>query len=65
MGQESLVGKVGLARGGLSPSGIVQMGGEQWSAELVDEAQIVGGGTKVVVVRVEGLKLYVRKADQQ
>jgi membrane-bound serine protease (ClpP class) len=65
MGQESLVGKVGIARGGLSPTGTVQMGGEQWSAELVDEGQVVGGGTKVEVVRVEGLKLYVRKAGQQ
>ena len=65
MGQESLVGKVGIARGGLSPAGSVQLGGEQWSAELVDEGQVVGGGTKVEVVRVEGLKLYVRKADQQ
>ncbi len=64
MGQESLIGKVGLTRGGLSPAGMVQMGGEQWSAELVDEGQIVGSGTKVEVVRVEGLKLYVRKADQ-
>jgi membrane protein implicated in regulation of membrane protease activity len=44
---------------------MVQMGGEQWSAELVDEGKIVGGGTKVEVVRVEGLKLYVREADQQ
>ena len=65
MGQESLVGKVGLARSGLSPTGMVQMGGEQWSAELEGGDGAVGPGTKVEVVRVEGLKLFVRKAEDR
>lgn len=65
MGQESLVGRVGLARAGLAPTGMVQMGGEQWSAELVEGEPMVGPGTKVEVVRVEGLKLFVKKAGDK
>jgi membrane-bound serine protease (ClpP class) len=62
MGQESLAGRIGVARSDLSPTGIVQLGGEQWTAELVDGEQAVTKGTRVEIVAVEGLKLRVRKA---
>jgi len=64
MGQESLVGRIGVARGGLSPSGIVHLGAEQWTAELIDGEEAVGNGERVEVVAVRGLKLLVRKAGR-
>jgi len=61
MGQESLIGKTGLVKESLSPTGRIQLGGEQWTAELVDSEATAGPGAKVQVVRVEGLKLFVRE----
>lgn len=65
MGQESLVGRTGIAHGKLSPTGIVQMGGEQWTAELIAGQEHLPNGARVEVVDVEGLKLLVRKAANQ
>jgi membrane-bound serine protease (ClpP class) len=62
MGQESLAGRVGTARSDLSPAGLVQIGGELWTAELVDGEESLTKGTRVEIVAVEGLKLRVRKA---
>lgn len=64
MGQESLVGRYGVAHGELSPRGIVQLGGEQWTAELLDGEEHVSSGERVEVVAVEGIKLRVRKAPK-
>ena len=61
MGQESLAGRVGTARSDLSPAGLVQVGGELWTAELVDGEEAVARGTRVEIVAVEGLKLRVRR----
>ena len=63
VGHESLIGRVGIARSAISPIGQVQLGGEQWTAELVAGEGPVDKGARVQVVRVEGLKLLVRKAD--
>jgi membrane-bound serine protease (ClpP class) len=60
-GQESLVGKIGQARTELKPSGTVQLAGEQWTAELVEGEEPLPKGARVVVERVEGLRLRVRK----
>jgi membrane-bound serine protease (ClpP class) len=62
MGQESLVGRVGLAQTALNPTGIVQLGGEQWSAELDPEEEGIPAGMPVRVVQVKGLRLVVRRA---
>jgi membrane-bound serine protease (ClpP class) len=62
MGQESLAGRTGIARSNLAPGGIVQLGGEQWSAELLPGEEAVTRGESVQVVRVERNKLLVRKA---
>jgi membrane-bound ClpP family serine protease len=45
----------------LSPEGLVQAEGERWSA--VSEEGSIPAGTKVVVVRMEGLTLHVKKAQ--
>lgn len=63
VGHESLIGRVGTARSSLSPTGQVQLGGEQWTAELVAGEGPLEKGARVQVVRVEGLKLFVSKAD--
>jgi membrane-bound serine protease (ClpP class) len=60
MGSESLVGKMGEVRQALAPGGMVQLGGELWSAET--EGETIEVGQKVVVVAVEGLRLKVKKA---
>jgi len=62
MGSESLVGKTGVARTKLAPSGIVLLGGEQWTAMLVEGEEPLPAGARVEVVSLQGLKLIVRKA---
>jgi membrane-bound serine protease (ClpP class) len=61
-GEESMPGRVGIARTNLAPNGSVQVGGELWSAELEDGGTKLPAGTRVEVVRVDGLHLIVRKA---
>lgn len=60
-GQESLVGAQGIAVSNLEPTGQVQAGGELWSAESVEDSAPIHKGDRVTVVRVEGLRLKVRK----
>ena len=50
-----------MARSELSPSGLVQLGGEQWTAEIEDGAEPVAKGARVEVLRVDGLRLRVRR----
>lgn len=59
-GQESLIGRMGTVRFDLKPTGAVQLGGELWTAELTDQGETALQGTRVEVVRVEGVKLFVR-----
>ncbi len=59
-GQESLVGRTGVARTDLAPGGIVQVGGESWSARLCEGHSPVPRGQRVEVVQVHGLRLIVR-----
>ena len=63
MGQESLVGKTAIVRGELRRTGIVQMQGEQWSAQTAEEHQVLQDGTRVRVVGMQGLTLLVEKID--
>jgi membrane-bound serine protease (ClpP class) len=60
MGQESLVGKIAVVRGEFQNSGIVQMNGEQWSAQAVDANQDFPDGTRVRVMGMEGLTLIIQ-----
>lgn len=64
MGLESLTGRVGVARSDLQPNGLVQLGGEQWSAELAPGEGPLVRGEQVEVVGVQGLKLVVRKPKE-
>lgn len=63
VGEESLVGRTGLARTALDPSGQVQVASELWSAELAEGEDPIEMGERVQVVRVLGLRLVVKKSD--
>jgi membrane-bound serine protease (ClpP class) len=63
-GGESLTGRMGIARTELNPKGSVQLGGELWTAILEDASSPrLRAGTRVEVVKVDGLRLVVRKAE--
>lgn len=61
MGAESLVHRVGVARDWSGASGQVQLGSELWSAESAAGADRIRKGDAVEVVKIEGLRLIVRK----
>lgn len=63
IGHESLVGRVGRVRDDLAPSGTVQLGGELWTAQVVEGGEPIPTGSQVVVERVEGIRLFVRKTN--
>jgi len=60
-GQESLIGRIGMARSALNPGGSVQVAGELWTAQLVPGEESLPPGAEVEVVSVEGIHLRVRK----
>jgi membrane-bound serine protease (ClpP class) len=60
MGGAVLIGKPGDVRETLDPKGTVQAEGELWSAESEDGSTLAAG-ERVEVVRIEGLRLIVRK----
>jgi membrane-bound serine protease (ClpP class) len=62
-GIESMSGRLGVVRSDLSPKGSVQVGGELWSAELEGGRGKLAAGTRIEVVRMDGLRLIVRKTE--
>jgi membrane-bound serine protease (ClpP class) len=60
-GQNVLIGQVGVARTDLAPRGNVQVAGELWSAKGIDGQEDIPAGTRVKVVKVEGIHLRVEK----
>ena len=58
-GREELVGKTAVVRAALDPEGMVLFKGELWTA--ISEGGRVKPGEEVIITRVEGLKLYVKK----
>jgi len=65
MGIERLAGLLGVAQSKLSPSGVVLVQGEQWSAKSAGRP--IDEGQRIRVIGVEGLTLKVEPAspDQQ
>lgn len=61
-GRESLTGKSGLAHTRIDPQGEVQVAGERWTGQLAEGEPAIPAGTRVEVVRVEGVRLIVKKA---
>jgi membrane-bound serine protease (ClpP class) len=60
-GAEAVPGRVGVVRSPLNPRGIVNVLGEQWSAELIDSMGPLEEGEQVEIVKVDGLTLKVRR----
>lgn len=61
--QHQVLGRLGVARTALNPTGTVQVSGELWTAKLVDDNGVVLAiGDTVEIIGLEGNKLLVRKA---
>jgi membrane-bound ClpP family serine protease len=65
MGQESLAGRIGVARSKIAPKGIAQLASEQWSVILADGETPIAAGERIQVVEVRGLTLVVRRASKE
>jgi len=63
VGREALIGRTGISKTELAPTGMVQVAGELWSAKLDDRTRSVPAGQDVEVTGVEGLSLRVRTRD--
>jgi membrane protein implicated in regulation of membrane protease activity len=63
---DSLVGKEATAKTDVDAidGGVVKLGGELWMAKP-DDCSIIQGGSKVRVVRVEGVSLIVDKTNEK
>jgi membrane-bound ClpP family serine protease len=55
-----MIGECGIVKKRLDPSGYIQIGGELWRAESVEAGLPIEIGQVVKVIKMEGLKLYVR-----
>jgi membrane-bound serine protease (ClpP class) len=64
MGPETLVGQPGTAKERIDPRGQVQVQSELWSAELAEGAEQIEAGETIEVVKVQGLRLKVRKSKK-
>jgi membrane-bound serine protease (ClpP class) len=60
VGAVTLLGKTAEVRSKFTPSGMVQVAGELWSAEIEGDVSEVAPGDRVEVVQVDGLRLKVR-----
>ncbi len=63
VGAESLIGRIGTARSEIAPVGLVQLGGEKWTGEMVEGEDPAPAGSRVEVVAVEGLRIRVRRVN--
>ncbi len=61
VGAETMIGKQGVVIGPCFPDGQVRLDGEIWNARCDEGAR---EGTEVVVERLDGLVLDVRRIDQ-
>ena len=62
-GQESMSGKMGIARSAIDPTGSVQVGGELWTAELAPGEAPIPAGARVIVESAEGIRVIVRNKN--
>ena len=61
IGMEGVVGSLGTARTEINPRGHILIRGELWAAESVEPVQV---GESVEVIRIEGLKLFVKRVPR-
>ncbi len=60
-----MLGRRGIAKGRLAPSGYVQVRGELWKAELAEGSQPVEEGEAILVEEIRGLTLIVGPAAEK
>ena len=58
-GREEMLGKTAVADTALDPKGVVFIDGERWTA--ISEQGQIEPDEEVVITRMQGLKLYVKK----
>ena len=61
-GREELVGRIAEVDIALEPKGVVLVEGERWTA--ISEKGRVVRGEEVIITKVDGLKLYVKKKEK-
>ena len=59
----SMIDEFGVARERLAPSGYVQVRGELWRAEKVDDGPPIEPGQAVKIIDMKGLTLFVERRD--
>ncbi len=59
----SVVGEKGVAKTDINPRGVVNVGGELWSA-IAEGKEYIAKGEEVEVVGYEGITLMVRKIEE-
>jgi hypothetical protein len=64
---DALVGRESIANTDIHPldGGIVKLGGDIWAAKTVDDCNVIAKGSKVRVVRVEGVSLIVEGVNEE
>jgi membrane-bound serine protease (ClpP class) len=62
-GRESLIGRTGTVRKTLDPAGTAQIGSELWTATVEQGEPSLAAGERIQVVRVEGVRLVVKKEE--
>ena len=62
-GREALIGRAGRARSPIAPEGQVLVEGALWRARRCFDDEALEAGDPIVVERVDGLTLTVRKAE--
>jgi len=62
-GAEGMIGEIAIAKSPLDPTGTVLAQGELWTATL--ESGRVTPGEEVIIAKVEGLKLWVKKKPKE
>lgn len=61
----TMVGRRGVAKERLAPSGYIHIGGELWKAKVVEGGQPVEKGEGVRVEEMQGLTLLVRPCKEE
>ena len=64
---DAMVGKETIAKTDIDPldGGVVKLGGEIWLAKPVDDCSVIKEGSKVRVIRVEGVSLIVEGVTEE
>ncbi len=63
---DSILGQTGIVIdeiNNLMSKGLVKIGGQEWTARCMDSGETIGPGEEVVVERIEGVKVIVRKKE--